>query len=217
MRRVLLVSVLLGVAALAGCSWFFRTTELPVAVISATPTAGPVPLTVNFDGSASTTGEGTRLISYIWDFGDGSPTIDAITVSHTYMLQGEYTASLIVRDDQHRSAMAFVTIRASNSPPIIESIIFTGAISGPGTKFYGGETITFECVASDWDGYIVDIFWDFGDGSYGRGTTVMHSYRYPPCGREPRSEFYYVTVVVTDNAGNTTRRSQLLEVVATCG
>jgi PKD repeat protein len=52
-------------------------TEEPgvISVIDADPEDGTAPLVVNFDGSASSTFKG-KIVSYEWDFGDGSaPTI----------------------------------------------------------------------------------------------------------------------------------------------
>src|SRR5712692_3029978 len=54
----------------------------PVAVASASPTSGVVPLPVAFDGSGSTDADGT-IVSYTWNFGDGA-NASGITVSHTY-------------------------------------------------------------------------------------------------------------------------------------
>ena len=46
---------------------------LPTAVISANPTSGSAPLTVNFDGSGSTDPDPTDTLTYAWDLnGDGN-------------------------------------------------------------------------------------------------------------------------------------------------
>ena len=46
---------------------------VPNAVISATPTTGSAPLTVNFDGTGSTDPDPTDTLSYAWDLdGDGN-------------------------------------------------------------------------------------------------------------------------------------------------
>lgn len=42
----------------------------PTAVISASTTSGPAPLTVTFDGSAPSDPDGA-IVSYAWQFGDG--------------------------------------------------------------------------------------------------------------------------------------------------
>ena len=70
----------------------------PVAVATADPTSGTVPLTVTFDGSGSTDADGI-ISSYLWDFGDGS-TGNGVTATHTYETEGSYNATLTVTDDQ---------------------------------------------------------------------------------------------------------------------
>ena len=66
-----------------------------VAQITATPTTGTAPLTVVFDGSAST-GPNT-LVSWAWTFGDGT-TGSGIQVTHVYTAPGTYEATLVVAD-----------------------------------------------------------------------------------------------------------------------
>lgn len=74
--------------------------QAPVARLSASPAQGTVPLPVQFDGRQSTDADG-QLVSYAWDFGDGSaPVVGAAdTVAHTYGVPGTFTATLTVTDD----------------------------------------------------------------------------------------------------------------------
>jgi len=44
--------------------------ESPVAIISATPTSGVLPLEVQFDASGSS--DDKEITDYLWDFGDGN-------------------------------------------------------------------------------------------------------------------------------------------------
>lgn len=53
--------------------------------------AGCAPYTVSFNN----TSQGS---SFVWNFGDGSPTSSSLNPSHTYTSGGEYTVSLIVGD-----------------------------------------------------------------------------------------------------------------------
>ena len=99
----------------------------PTATVTANPTSGPSPLAVNFDGSRSNDPDtGDTLSSYLWDFGDGSPTQTTTTptTSHTYSTNGTYTASLRVEDNHGTlSDPATVRIDAGNEAPtpVIES------------------------------------------------------------------------------------------------
>jgi PKD repeat protein len=67
----------------------------PVAIVTATPVSGTAPLTVTFDGSAST--GPNPLVSYAWTYGDGTVGSGAVT-THTYTAPGSYLASLVVSD-----------------------------------------------------------------------------------------------------------------------
>jgi hypothetical protein len=69
----------------------------PVAVATAHPTTGNVPLTVEFDGTASSDPEG-GVLHYQWSFGDGLP-VEGPAVTHTYDSIGVYEATLTVIDD----------------------------------------------------------------------------------------------------------------------
>ncbi len=54
--------------------------------------------TVQLDGSGSNDPDGT-IESYIWYFGDSTPPVEGVIVEHVYANAGEYTASLVVTDD----------------------------------------------------------------------------------------------------------------------
>jgi PKD repeat protein len=80
----------------------------PVAVASATPTAGAAPLTVNFSSGGSYDPEGGS-ITYDWDFGDGSAHSSSGATGHSYAA-GNYTATLTVRDASGNTDQANVNV-----------------------------------------------------------------------------------------------------------
>jgi cytochrome c len=86
----------------------------PTAAAQATPTAGAIPLAVNFTGTG-TDADGDPL-TYAWDFTtDG--TVDATTANatHTYTTPGLHTATFTVSDGE-RSRSAAVQVNAY--PPV---------------------------------------------------------------------------------------------------
>ncbi|MEU7531025.1 PQQ-dependent sugar dehydrogenase [Saccharothrix sp. NPDC042600] len=92
--------------------------QSPTARISANPTSGSAPLTVNFSGTASTDPEGGAL-TYSWDL-DGNGTFGDATgaaASRTYTTAGTYTPALRVTDPQGATGTATVTITVGNTPP----------------------------------------------------------------------------------------------------
>jgi glucose/arabinose dehydrogenase len=99
----------------------------PTAAVTANPISGSSPLAVDFDGSGSSDPDaGDTLTSYIWNFGDGSPTQTTTTptASHTYSTNGTYTATLRVQDNHGAlSEAATARIDAGNEgpTPVIES------------------------------------------------------------------------------------------------
>jgi glucose/arabinose dehydrogenase len=117
---------------------------VPTADVTASPTSGPAPLTVNFNGSGSSDPDGDPL-TFLWAFGDGqTATTSAPTTSHTYAA-GSYTASLTVRDSKNAtSAPDTVAIASGNTPP-------SPVISSPatGATFAVGQTITLTGSATD--------------------------------------------------------------------
>ncbi|GAB6194014.1 fibronectin type III domain-containing protein [Desulfocastanea catecholica] len=68
----------------------------PTAVVSSSASVGDLPITVTFDGSASTTAN-PPIMSYSWTFGDGSHATGQ-TVTHTFTEVGTYYTALTVTD-----------------------------------------------------------------------------------------------------------------------
>lgn len=84
---------------------------VPTASFTFSPQSGGAPITVNFNGSASSDPDGS-ITSYIWAFGDGASGTGA-TASHTYSASGTYTPSLRVVDNLGAST----TVAASGWSP----------------------------------------------------------------------------------------------------
>jgi glucose/arabinose dehydrogenase len=119
----------------------------PSASVAASPTSGPVPLTVGFDGSKSADPDTGDTLDYLWDFGDGSATQTTATptTNHAYYTNGTYTASLRVRDNHGAlSDPATVRIDAGNEAP-------NAVIGSPSADllFRVGQQITLSGSATD--------------------------------------------------------------------
>jgi PKD repeat protein len=120
----------------------------PTASIQASPTSGAAPLTVSFDGRASSDpDQGDGIAAYSWDLnGDGTyGDATTATTSFTYANPGTYTARLRVTDrNGATSTPATVTITANNTPPV--PVITTPAA---GTTWKVGDLINFSGSATD--------------------------------------------------------------------
>lgn len=107
----------------------------PVAVASADRTSGSVPLAVGFSASESSDPDGDAL-SYVWDFGDGTPTATGASVTHTFTKGGVRAVSLTATDSRGASSTVAVTVTAGDSIPAIDTV---SPASGPTA---GGTAIT---------------------------------------------------------------------------
>jgi PKD repeat protein len=58
--------------------------------------------TVFFNASQSTPGPGRRIVSYAWDFGDGTPASTGVQTSHRFGREATFTVTLTVTDDLGR-------------------------------------------------------------------------------------------------------------------
>ncbi|GAA0726444.1 hypothetical protein GCM10009430_33390 [Aquimarina litoralis] len=89
------------------------TTPVITASISVDSNSGIAPATITFDGSGSTSSDGSSL-SYNWDFGDGTSGTGFI-VSHDYTTAGDYIAILTVTNTDGISDTDQLTITITGS------------------------------------------------------------------------------------------------------
>jgi PKD repeat protein len=119
----------------------------PTAVATATPTSGPVPLNVNFDGTSSTDPDSGGALTYAWDL-DGDGAYDDSTASKpsfTYSTAGDYTVRLRVTDSGGASDVSDpLVISAGNTPPAA-----TILAPSPTTTWKVGDVIQFSGSATD--------------------------------------------------------------------
>jgi glucose/arabinose dehydrogenase len=126
---------------------YFPGNQPPTAAASATPTTGPVPLTVSFSSTGSTDPDPADQgkLTYAWDFtNDGTTDSTAADSTFTYQAAGTYTAKLTVTDTLGASDTDTVTITPGNQAPT--AVIDTPAA---GTTWKVGDQITFSGHATD--------------------------------------------------------------------
>lgn len=86
---------------------------LPVAAFTATPTSGTAPLLVAVDGSGSS--DDGSIVSWGWNWGDGTAAGSGETASHTYTAAGTYTLVLTVTDNLGATDTETATIIVSEA------------------------------------------------------------------------------------------------------
>ena len=128
---------------------------------------------VFFNANTSRAGNGT-IVSYTWDFGDGSPIVKTNTPYQTHdflqALPGKWQVTLTVQDNEGMTdtisqlvlfnVAPDFTIRPSQ-PPVGFPVTFNAS----NTRIYQNPT-----PASP------QFQWNFGDGSNGTGVMVTHKY-----------------------------------------
>jgi PKD repeat protein len=167
----------------------------PVAVANSDVSAGNAPLDVAFS-SAGSTDPDASIVSYEWDFGDGSPVSSDPNPTHTYTNDGSFSAVLTVTDTDGVTASSPLTIEVSPNPAPVADVAVT-SVTPASTKV--PVTVAFDGSASSDDATIVSYDWDFGDGATGTGATPSHTYT--------TVGSFVVTLTVTDNGGLTNTAS----------
>lgn len=154
---------------------------------------------VSFSGSAID--DNGDLLTYTWDFGDGTTTTGQ-GVSHAYADNGTYTVTLTATDPFGTSATDTAVITVNNVAPTVTASITPSINEGEVATLTG--TITDPGVA---DSFTLTVNW--GDGSpaetfsYAAGTTTFsetHTYLDDPAGS---NNTYSIAITVTDKDGST--------------
>ncbi|GAB4546375.1 MAG: hypothetical protein Kow0063_40770 [Anaerolineae bacterium] len=126
----------------------------PVAVASV---SGPAleGTQVNFDGSGSWDAGIYDVLTYGWDFGDGSVvTGPERVVGHAYADNGTYNATLTVQDDSGAASVAQVGVSVLNANPVADV--------GPDRTVDEGGRLRITAQASDpGAGDVLSVAWDF--------------------------------------------------------
>jgi len=161
--------------------------SFPVAVASASTVEGDVPLGVSFNSSGSVDPEGT-LLSYLWQFADGSSST-AANPSHTYTMVGEYPVILTVFDSpgQASSQTIMINARAPNQLPV--AMATASRLSGPAPL----STTLFANGSYDPDGHMGNIEWRSSNGGSYFGSPAYFSFS--------NEGSYTVTLKVYDSHG----------------
>ncbi len=119
-----------GEYRLSGNAWCANAA--PTAALSATPTSGLAPLTVNLDGSTSSEPDsGDTVASYTFRFGDGSTPVtqSSPTISHTYRDPGTYHVSLTVTDSRGAESTNAAEATVTAAPGADLAVTATGPAS----------------------------------------------------------------------------------------
>ncbi len=151
------------------------------------------PLTVpftNLSGGAT---------SYVWNFGDGSPTEATVSPTHTFPGSGDYNVTL--------TATSTVTGCTVDTILPVQIRVATAVITASPTSVCSGNSISFSSAGS---ADISTLQWTFGEGIAGvRDTSItpdtLHFYNRPG--------FYTATLNVTDLNGCVVTQTQQVHIL----
>ncbi len=155
----------------------------PVALFSYAP-AEPTTLDdVRFSESSSDV-DGV-VVSWAWDFGDGTTSNDRAPV-HRFPDDGHYTVTLTVTDDDGDTGTMSLQVMVTNVLP-------TAAFSHSPLEPQTSEAVQFTDASNDVDGTIVSWSWDMGDGTTSTQRNPVHHYA--------ATGTYTAVLTVTDDDG----------------
>ncbi len=156
--------------------------------------------TITFDGSGSFDPDNKDVLTYYWDFGDGT-TGTGMMPNHTYQNAGTYTVTLVVNDGLVDSASVSTTVtitqgNGSNMLPV--------ANAGMDQSVAKGDTVVLNGIASyDSDGSIVSYSWSqIGGPSLNLGNNAnMVSVDFKAPNSLKQTTVYQFALTVTDDMG----------------
>lgn len=118
----------------------------PTAQAAADIQYGPAPLNVQFSSAGSSDPEGQPL-SYLWNFGDGTPASSLAAPAHVFNappgVPTPFTVTLVVTDSGGASATNRVLVSVNNTPPQV-------TINSPvnGTRYSLTSSTSYPCTAT---------------------------------------------------------------------
>lgn len=159
----------------------------PVAVPTADRTTADTGDLITFTSAASYDIDG-KVLLYNWSILPEGITSTKASLTISFPKSGNYTARLVVTDDDGNLASAAITVTINDRPP-------KAAISGPRTVQEGAVAHFSANGSSDPEGDALTYSWDFGDGTKSSERDPTHVYTTP--------NNYTVTMTVMDKARKT--------------
>ncbi len=164
-------TVSLTAANASGVDSLVRTSYItvyasPVANFNSVPAGGCTPLGTTFS-DISTKGSG-NIISWLWDFGDGSSAI-VQNPGKTFTTAGSYNVTLIVTDNNGCEGRVTKNNYINTTPS--HTVAFTGS---PLAKCRPSLTTTFNSTVTPTASY--NYLWEFGDGNTSNQAAPVHTY-----------------------------------------
>ena len=173
----------------------------PEVEAAAAPASGKAPLEVLLTAQGSD--PDGDVLTYRWDFGDGSAPVSGRVARHTYTKNGTFTATVTATDRAGATGTATVAVTVGNpsggQAPTVQ-------VAADRTSGGAPLRVGFSAAGRDPDGDAIMYTWEFGDGATAGGPNVTHTYTAPGS--------YTAKVTVTDAGGKTGSATVTITVAA---
>ncbi len=143
--------------------------QWPIAVINPSVTSGDAPLSVSMNSNGSSD-PGGSIVSYAWNFGDGS-TSTAPNPSHVFSNPGEWLTTLTVTDNLGAQTTQAIMINASRPNELPVAVASANPTSGNAPL----DVIFYADGSYDPDGFTGNLEWTFSDGNTYYGSPAYHT------------------------------------------
>jgi PKD repeat protein len=110
------------------------TYQPPIADFTYSPLKPLIGEEITFNASASFDPDGGNIVSYEWNFGDGSTAYGEIPLPHSYSVARDYTVTLTVTDDEGTTNSKSMTVKVTKD---WNFVIITDLHIGYGFPDYG--------------------------------------------------------------------------------
>jgi PKD repeat protein len=138
-------------------------------IVTAEPNVGTVPLTVTFDATATQEASDSNIVSFRWNFGDGTPIRKGLPVmTHRFDRVGDYTVEVTAITDTNETATTEVLVFVNPVP--LQACFETSRDSGT-------DEVTVSFDPSCTTGPATKFTWEFGDGETSIERRPVHTFR----------------------------------------
>jgi len=178
--------------------------------------SGPtsIEIGVEYEYTSETVDDDGDQIRFRFDWGDGNysdwsefvVSNISVAMSHSWNSISNYSIRVMAQDGNGLNSSWSPNLNVMVSQNEVEGEPPVANFALP-SKIFTNQTLFFDGSASfDIDGEIISYWWDFGDGENGSGISLSHVYKNPGV--------YTVTLIVTDEYGNTYSKSTIISVVS---
>lgn len=138
--------------------------------ISAEPSSGTVPLTVDFDGSGSTVKSDDEIIDFIWEFPGEDPIHYRAKISYEFRRVGVFPVKMTILTAKGQRASTDILVSVRAQP--LEAAFSASPVQGDAPL-----EVSFNPLDST--GNVQEYLWNFGDGETSRKILTTHTYQTP--------------------------------------